>query len=198
MRALLVVLIVAAGLHPQRAEAQWRATLEYGGTHFWGGSGGTGDAEGVSFGPYRPTTFTARLGRQMGRAGVELGLQYSRVDYAVRGGEFTTVAENLGRLLSLQPALTYRLARLPLDGGLDVVGGPILERWSLDGQGTQLRVGGQAGFSATFAISPRWGANIRLTEAAISSPLGSADLPDRFERRTAWRRSIGIGLFHQL
>src|SRR5437773_1372400 len=124
MRTLIGLLAAVALAVPGRASAvQWGLSAEVGVARFGGTSR---DSSGATLGPYRPTTFGARLDRELGPVRVGIGLLYARTGLAGEQDQTAVVFYDRASLVEAAPEISLRVARF--GGGVvtRVAGGPRL------------------------------------------------------------------------
>src|SRR5256885_7887505 len=109
MRTLIGLLAAVALAVPGRAgAAQWGLSAEVGVARFGGTSR---DSSGATLGPYRPTTFGARLDRELGPVRVGIGLLYARTGLAGEQDQTAVVFYDRASLVAAAPEISLRVAR---------------------------------------------------------------------------------------
>ena len=195
MRTLLFLTCCLAAATPVRGQTnRWRLALETGEIRFGGSSVDTSSDQSGAIRPCRPATLGLRIERGLDRLGIGIGVMYGQADPALVGPDATVIGYGGAlRLLELAPALSWRIASLGA-GGLYLGGGPVIDRWSWSEGPTRWRAGGEV--SATVE-APLGGAAALLARAGVvrtASIFEPADLPQEFDLRPSWRRSIALGL----
>ena len=195
MRTLLILTCCLAAATPACGQTnRWRLALEAGEIRFGGSSVDTSSDSSGAFRPFRPATLGLRIERGLDRLGVGIGVMYGEADPALVGRDATVIGYGGAlQLLELAPAVSWRLTSLGA-GGLYLGGGPVIDRWSWSEGPTRWRVGGE--ISATVA-APLCGAAALVSRAGVgrtASIFEAADLPEEFELRPSWRRSIALGV----
>src|SRR5256885_3491973 len=121
MRTLIGLLAAVALAVPGRAgAAQWGLSAEVGVARFGGTSR---DSSGATLGPYRPTTFGARLDRELGPVRVGIGLLYARTGLAGEQDQTAVVFYDRASLVEAAPEISLKVARFgggvvtPVAGG---------------------------------------------------------------------------------
>ena len=193
MRTLLILTCCLAAATPACGQTnRWRLALEAGEIRFGGSSVDTSSDSSGAFRPFRPATLGLRIERGLDRLGVGIGVMYGEADPALVGRDATVIGYGGAlQLLELAPAVSWRLTSLGA-GGLYLGGGPVIDRWSWSEGPTRMRVGGE--ISATGA-APLGGAAALVARAGrTASIFEAADLPEEFELRPSWRRSIALGV----
>jgi hypothetical protein len=180
-----------------RAHCQWAIGLEVGSDRFWGSSIETADPH-RSFRPYRPTTLGVGLERRGARLGAALRLRYAGVSLALEGQDAAVVVKGIFSHYAAAPELVYRIATIGLANELRIHAGPVFELWSVEGEDSQLRAGGQAAVSLRIPLGGRFAGSLTAGGAVTGSPLSEGQLLDGYERRSLWRRSVAAGLEYRL
>ena len=199
MRCLLTGAVVGTlitGAIQRPLAAQWAAGAELGASRFWGGSVELTEAQ-RSFRPYRPTVLAARLQREGGTLGVGMALEYFSAGLALAGAEGHLVANDIFTVYGLAPELLYRLAALGANRVL-IRAGPLLEVWKIIDEGSEVRLGLQAGLSLYVPLGGRFEGTVAGGVAVVPSPFSEGQLDASFERRPLWRRSVAVGLQYRL
>jgi hypothetical protein len=182
--------------------SQWRLGLEVGAARFWGGSLETGEGE-TSFRPYRPTTFGAGLERQSGRYAFGLQVHYFQSSLGLEGPELVISAEGVFETVSISPEAVVRIATLGPGNELRLHAGPVFEVWDIVDNGTRTRLGGQGAVSLDVPLGVRFSGVVAAGVAVTPSPYDEGELDlgagaPTYERKTLWRRRLGLGLRYQL
>src|SRR5437764_14860400 len=108
MRTLIGLLAAVALAVPGRASAaQWGLSAEVGVARFGGTSR---DSSGATLGPYRPTTFGARLDRELGPVRVGIGLLYARTGLAGEQDQTAVVFYARASLVVADTEVSIRVA----------------------------------------------------------------------------------------
>src|SRR5207253_6622629 len=110
-------------------------------------------SSGATLGPYRPTTFGARLDRELGPVRVGIGLLYARTGLAGEQDQTAVVFYDRASLVEAAPEISLRVARF--GGGVvtRVAGGPSLDIWDVDGV-FRTRVAARGGVGLEWSV---WG-----------------------------------------
>jgi hypothetical protein len=215
MRAPLLGLLVSALVLPGSAMAQrdrepikgrWALSLTLGTSTFSGATEGTGPVgEPLAFAPYRPTMWG--VGLAYGGEGLRTGLslEHGQPGIGFRGVPLTEsgetlsglliVAEDAFKLTTLTAELSHRLLRLRGGPSLRPSLGLVIERWSAPGSPNRTIAGAQAGLALEVMISRTFAAELS-GELGFTpdSPFQQADLPEGFQQRSTWRRTLAVGL----
>jgi hypothetical protein len=182
-----------------RIRAKWRLGLSVGTARFAGAAAGTSQ-ESDTLRIFPSGTTLWGLGAVYGQESIRFGVsvRYGQPGLAVRGPETSgllIIAQNAYHLGVFTASVSSHLLRLR--------GGPVLrpsvalslERWTGVGSPTRSTFGGQAGIALEVGLTPGFVATLEgelgFTPA---SPFRKADLPEGFEQRGAWRRTLAGGL----
>src|SRR6476646_2791198 len=130
---LLQLLCAPIGLSP--VVAQWQANVEIGSSRFWGGSAEI-NGEHRSFLPYRPTFFGLGIERSGPRLSAGLQFHYSQASLGLEGSDAVVAVKGIFKTFSIAPEASYRLARVA-ENQLRLLGGPLLELWSITDEETR-------------------------------------------------------------
>jgi hypothetical protein len=186
---------------------RWAIGISVGASSFGAGTEGKdADGETLRFMPYRPTMWG--LAAQYGGPGFRIGIaaRYGEPGLGARGvtisdeGESTPgaliVVDKAFQLTQITAGMSTRLARLRGGPSLRPSLAVDLQRWTGAGSPTRSVVGGQAGLALEIALTRAFAASLEgeigLTRA---SPFRKEDLPEGFERRSPWRRTVLAGLY---
>jgi hypothetical protein len=175
---------------------QWRTNLEIGSNRFWGGSAEI-DGEHRSFLPYRPTFFGIGIERHGQRLGAGLQFHYSQASLGLEGSDAVVAVKGIFKTFSIAPELSYRLARVA-ENQLRLLGGPLLEAWSIADEQTRLRAGVQLSLSLDIPLGAKFGGSILGGAALIPSPFNEGELTPTYERTALWRRELALRISYQL
>jgi hypothetical protein len=181
---------VTAGL------GQWRANLGVGSNRFWGGSAEI-NGEHRSFLPYRPTFFGIGIERYGQRLGAGLQFHYSQASLGLEGSDAVVAVKGIFKTFSIAPEISYRLTRVA-ENQLRLLGGPLLEVWSIADEDTRLRAGVRLGLSLDIPLGAKFGAAILGGAALIPSPFNEGELTSTYERTALWRRDLALRISYRL
>ena len=195
MRILVFLTCCLAAAAPVRGQTnRWRLALETGEIRFGGSSVDTSSDSSGAFRPFRPATLGIRIERGRGRLAIGLGVIYGQADPALVGPDATVIGYGGPlRLLELAPAVSWRITSLGA-GGLFLGGGPVIDRWSWSEGPTRWRLGGEMSATVEAALGASAALLARVGVARTASIFEATDLPQEFETRPSWRRSIALGL----
>ena len=195
MRILLILTCCLAAAAPARGQTnRWHMALEAGEIRFGGSSVDTSSVSAGAFRPFRPATLGLRVERGLNRLGIGIGLLYGEADPALIGPDATVIGYGGPlRLLELAPAVSWRLTGLGA-GGFYLAGGPVLDRWSWAEGPTRWRFGGEVSVSVEAPLGGNAALVARGGVGRTASVFERADLPEDFELRPSWRRSIALGV----
>lgn len=205
---LLLGAVLSAQSRPAR-EHRWGIGITIGTSTFNGAARGTGETgEKLVFVPYRPTNLGVQVsrGRDLHAA---LSFRYGEPGIGFRGtpndgsGQPTQgvliVIEHAYREYSAGGSLSKRLFRLRGGPSLRGSAGATVERWSAPGTPERWIAGPFAGLSMETELSGRFSASIDGELGYTSgSPFQAGDLPEGFELRSTWRRTLGVTLWLRL
>src|SRR5256885_5348118 len=131
MRTLIGLLAaVALAVPGQAGAAQWGLSAEVGVARFGGTSR---DSSGATLGPYRPTTFGARLDRELGPVRVGIGVLYARTGLAGEQDQTAVVFYDRASLVEAAPEISITLARFGAGVVTRVAARPSLAILAVDG-----------------------------------------------------------------
>jgi hypothetical protein len=191
---LLQLLCAEIGLSP--AVAQWQANVEIGSSRFWGGSAEI-NGEHRSFLPYRPTFFGLGIERSGPRLSAGLQFHYSQASLGLEGSDAVVAVKGIFKTFSIAPEAYYRLARVA-ENQLRLLGGPLLELWSITDEETRVRAGIRLGLSLDVPLGTKFGTSILAGAALIPSPFNEGELTSTYERTALWRRQFALRLDYRL
>lgn len=198
-RAVTLCLLLAGmgGAPALPAQGSWGLATELGMAFF---SSAAVDSGGRSFHPDGRTTSCLRLERRFaaGRAGVGLALLYAPGGIALTSGDVTATQAGVLDLYGIAPELSWRLVATARGSSLVAHAGPVVEIWSVSGEGDRTRVGGRGALSLEWPITGRLSGQVRAGVTLTGSPFDAAELPAGFEPRALWRRSVALALRYRL
>lgn len=195
--ACLIVGVLLAGWAVDRVAAQdgpWGLAIEVGLTRFWGGSEPIPPNDTPGFKPYRPTSFGARIDRQVGRARVALGGLYAASGLANEGDEVTLIAKGGLSWVQLTPEVGYRLAILGPVAELSVFAGPVFDIWMPVDDDARLRVGGQGGLQLLVPLGSGLASTVRVHGGLAGSIFRDTEVPSDFRSKSMPRAGVALGL----
>src|SRR5256885_15426238 len=195
MRTLIGLLAAVALAVPGRAgAAQWGLSAEVGVARFGGTSR---DSSGATLGPYRPTTFGARLDRELGQVRVGIGLLYARTGLAGEQDQTAVVFYDRASLVEAAPEISLKVARF--GGGVvtRVAGGPSLDIWDVDGV-SRTRVGARGAVAFDWPLSERCTGSLRATAVVSGSVVNRGETPPGGDRRPTRRWGVSVGPRYRL
>jgi len=178
MRRLIGLLgSVALAATARAGAAQWGLSVDVGAARF---AGTARDSSGASLGPYRPTTFSVRVDRELGPIRVGVGLMYDRAS-----------------LVEVAPAIAIRVACFGAGVVTRVEAGPALDLWDVDDV-TRTRVGARGGLGLEWPLGGRFTGSFHATGVLSGSVMNRDEAPAGVERRATRRGSVSIGLGYRL
>jgi hypothetical protein len=187
--------LLAAGVTPPRAAAQWSLGLDLGASHFTGASFDTSTGgSGISFRPQHPVVVSLRLDHARARVRFGLGVLYAGAGLVAENGDAAAVQKGFFSLLELAPEGSIRLARSGAGTELRVHAGPLVDFWSVSEGTNRTRAGAHAALSAGWPIGGRMTGLVRVAAAFTGSVFDAGELPSELARRAMWRRTVSVGL----
>ena len=195
MRTLIGLLAAVALAAPGQAGAlQWGLSAEVGVARF---AGTAQDSSGATLGPYRPTTFAARVDRDLGPVRVGLGLLYARTGLAGEQDQTAVVFYDRASLVEAAPELSITVVRFGAGVVTRVAGGPSLAIWDVDGV-SRTRVGARGAVAFDWPLSERCTGSLRATAVVSGSVMNRGETPPGVDRRTTRRGGVSVGLRYRL
>jgi len=186
MRRLIGLLgSVALAATARAGAAQWGLSVDVGAARF---AGTARDTSGASLGPYRPTTFSVRVDRELGPIRVGVGVMYARTGLAGEQDRVAVVFYDRASLVEVAPAIAIRVACFGAGVVTRVEAGPALDLWDVDDV-TRTRVGARGG---------RFTGSFHATGVLSGSVMNRDEAPAGVERRATRRGSVSIGLGYRL
>lgn len=185
---------------------QWALGLSLGVSSFSGVTEGSGpQGEPVGFLPYRPTMWGIAITRGKERVRVGLSARYGQAGLGIRGAPPTAdgpasavlvIAENAYHVGALTGGVSTRMVRLRGGPSLRPSLALNLERWTAPGTPARTIAGGQAGLALEVVLTR---ALVGTLEGEVgftpASPFHAHDLPEGYRVRSAWRRTLGGGVY---
>ena len=205
---LTVLYACAAGASAQAAaphlRGSWSLGITVGVSSFSAGTEGE-DAEGqrIQFSPYRPTMWgvAAAYGCEGRRIGV--AAQYGEAGLAARGAARDdgsgsgglVVTEDAYHLTSFSLFASDRLLRLRGGPALRPALGVQLERWTGAGAPSRTVLGGYGGLAVEVLLTNSVVGTLSGELGFVpASPFRREDLPEGFDQRSTWRRTLAFGV----
>ena len=189
--------LLAAGVTPPHAAAQWSMGLDIGASHFTGASFDTsagGGGAAASLRPQRPLVLALRLERAAARVRVGLGVLRARAGLVAENGTAAAVQKGFFTLLELAPEGSIRLAETGAGTELRLHAGPLVDFWTLEEGDNRTRAGAHAALSAGWPVAGRVTGSLRVAAALTGSVFDAGELPSQLARRAMWRRTVSVGL----
>ena len=194
--------LLAAGVTPPHAAAQWSMGLDIGASHFTGasfdtsagGGGGAGGGAAASLRPQHPSVLALRLERAAARVRVGLGVLRARAGLVAENGTAAAVQKGFFTLLELAPEGSIRLAETGAGTELRLHAGPLVDFWTLEEGDNRTRAGAHVALSAGWPIAGRVTGSVRVSAALTGSVFDAGELPSQLARRAMWRRTVSVGL----
>lgn len=185
---------------------RWSITVSVGAASFSGASRETVPSDDrLAFAPYRPTMWG--IGLTYGREQVRIGVaaRYGQPGLRIRGtppgvedqesAALNVLIENAYHLSTFTGSVSTRLRRLQSGPSVRASLGAGIERWAAPGAPIRTIGGGQLGLSVEAALGRGFVAELSgelgFTPA---SPFRKSDLPEGYEPRSTWRRTLAGGV----
>ncbi|PYP29846.1 MAG: hypothetical protein DMD55_00145 [Gemmatimonadetes bacterium] len=195
MRRLIGLLgSVALAATARAGAAQWGLSVDVGAARF---AGTARDSSGASLGPYRPTTFSVRVDRELGPIRVGVGVMYARTGLAGEQDRVAVVFYDRASLVEVAPAIAIRVACFGAGVVTRVEAGPALDLWDVDDV-TRTRVGARGGLGLEWPLGGRFTGSFHATGVLSGSVMNRDEAPAGVERRATRRGSVSIGLGYRL
>ena len=195
------LLLVARAADAQRPDSsrRWSVGISVGVSSFSPASEGN-DADGLRLAlfPYRPTMWGAFAGYGRGGKRLHLGVRHGTAGLGARGvsvgeegGNALLVAHDAYHLTSLSAGVSNHLVTLRGGPALRPSLGLDAEHWAGAGSPGRWIMGVHGGLALEIALTRALFASLEgeigLTPA---SPFRQEDLPEGFDQRTVWRRTL--------
>jgi len=190
--------LLAAGVTPPRAAAQWSLGLDLGASRFSGTARDTSAAGPATAGPGHPTTLALRVDRRSGSAGVGVSVLYASVGVTEENGDFAVVQKDLLTFVEVAPEVSWRFARTDSGAALRLHAGPVADVWHPDGSTSRTLIGARGALSVEWPIAGRLAGSVHAGAVVTGAVFEEDDLPAGFQRRATWRRSASVGLRYRL
>jgi hypothetical protein len=190
--ALGLALVAPAGL-----AAQWSVALEATASYYDGASRDTA-ADPISVRPHHATSFGLRLERCFGQVGVGVTAALAGPDVIAENSSAGAVVKDALGLFEIAPEATVLVGRTQSGVAVRFHAGPLLDVWTPEGADARTRVGGHAGLALEWPLSTRFAGSVRAGVALTSSLFNEGELPDGFELRAMWRRSVSLAVRYRL
>jgi hypothetical protein len=180
---------------PADAAAQWGLGLEVGQSRFSGTSQDTSAATvNGRFEPYVPTLVGITIDRRLRRLTLGLRLTYASAALALET-DGPTVFQRASMLhAQAAPEIAWAVALLATGVRLSLHAGPLIEVWTLEGEETRSRLGGQVAGSLDCRLGGRFTSAVTVRLGVTPSVFQAGELPVEFVRRASWRTSVAFGL----
>jgi len=185
--------VVCSLLAPPLA-AQWSVGVEIGLQACAGAASDTSPSgNGNTVRPSQGTTYALRVQRRSGAFGAGVGVLYSRAGAEATNEESTVELKDRMELFELAPEFFVVVARPAAGGAVLLHAGVVVDRWSLETVDRN-RVAALAAVSLDWPMTDRLSGTFRAGLAVGPSVFEEEEVPNGFERRTTWRRSITAGM----
>jgi hypothetical protein len=165
------------------------------------------DPEGVTlrFAPYRPTMWGLEATYGGGPVRVGLAARYGQAGIGTRGLSFQDdgaipgpllVVDNAYHLAVFTGSLSAHLLRLRGGPSVRPSVGLDLQRWAGAGSPARTILGGQTGLAVEVALTRALLASLEgQLGFTPASPFRKEDLPQGFDQRSAWRRTLAGAVY---
>ena len=184
-----MLLVASRALH-----GQWHIGVALGEVSFRGASTDTSaTTDPAELRPSRGLSVAVQLEHYWGPWGGELGVVSAGTGVQEESADFITIAKHAMHVYEFAPAASYALTdvfRLHV--------GPLFDIWKPEGAPDRTRIGALTAISAAWSFPAGFSVSLRAALALTSSPFRVDELPDRFDLRRMWRRSVAVGLAWQL
>jgi hypothetical protein len=177
---------------------QWSVSAEMGLLTCAGGATDTSvSGNGNTLRPSRSTTYGLRVQRRFGTFGVGVGLLHSNSGAGAENDESSVEVKNSMEVYEVTPEFLVVIARPGAGGALLLHAGVVLDHWKLQSDGRD-RVAALAAISLDWPMTGRLSGTFRAGLAVGPSVFDEGEIPDGFERRATWRRSVAAGVLVRL
>jgi hypothetical protein len=189
--ALAVLLAHAGGVRAQ--ERKWGLGIELGLTRFWGASRSVTDDDNPGLKPYRPTSVTARIDREVGHVRLALATLYAKSGVAIDGSKAAVVAKGQLSWIQVGPEISFHLTRLGA-AAIRLFGGPTVDVWNPVESDSRTKIGGQAGAELQTPFGSSVAGVVRIRTSLTGSLFKQGELPEGYEVRSMPTAGISLGL----
>ena len=199
MRLLLVVLGSLLLALPTGVAGQWGIGLEVGVARYFGTSRDTTTTtDNGRFEPYVPTLLGITIDRQIRKVTLALRLTYASGALALET-DGPTVFERASMLhAQAAPEIAVPVIALGSGARLSLHGGPLVDVWTLEGEETRSRIGGQVAGSLDCSLGARFTSTVAVRLGVTPSVFEAGELPTEFVRHASWRTTVAFGLRYRL
>lgn len=188
--------------NPVGLRGRWAVGVSLGSRSFWGATRErVASPDEPAFAPYNTTLWGLRVGFGKQKSRVELTLRYGQPGIRIKGtpvsdeGEqgsaVIIVAENAFHLTTVMGSVSTQLRQLASGPVLRASLGIGIEHWSAPGAPARILGAGQLGLSAEVSLG---GGFVAALEGELGftpkSPFRQDELPEGYERRSTWTRSL--------
>lgn len=188
LAALLLVLV------PGLAAAQVSLGAAVRTDRYLGAAVRTAGATPITFRPLRPEILELNARFGLGRVGVEVGGSVGNAGIAGSSGDQVLQPGPQWEILEFAPQLILPLSGTLHGGGVRLLAGPLLGRWTFDTDPAETLLGAQAGLEFAAAVGRSFSLTGRAAVAVVGSPIGEDSLDPGDVRGTLSRRSVAFGV----
>ncbi len=195
---LLLAFLLVSPTGPLLAQRPWGITFEATRGAYSPAAHDTGSPP-ATVEAWSPTQFSLRLERSGTRHGVAVAISYMHAPLGGSVEEITVLIRSRVEMVEIAPEWRYLLAA-PASGARWVLHlGPVFDGWGPSAEPIRWRVGGMAGVTLAFPLSPRWEVGIRSDFAMTGSYFRPEDDDDEIDVEPTMRRTrIGLGITRRL
>lgn len=199
MRHIAAIFVVLGAVAPRlAAQDRWTMTLEAGQAIYSRAAHDTGTPP-VSVHVWRPTLFTLRVARQLGRFSAAIGVTYGKSGLGGSIEELTVVQRGQFEIGEVAPELGVQLFRTSTSAELRLHAGPVWDLWGPAGYEFRTRIGGMGGVTLALPLMAGWRVDLRGDLAVTGSYLNKADETPDVHRDAIMRRGrIALGVTRRL
>lgn len=194
----IAMLIATVTAGPVAAQAEWRLTLDVGATSFSSAAHDTSDPA-VNLRPWRPTTFSLRATRDVGKIGFGVTLGLSNGPLGANIDDFVLLDGGNALLIEFAPELRYRMVSSRSGVSLHLSAGPLVDAWSPQGADPRTTFGGIGGLTLSLPLAGEWLVDIRGDLAVTGSLLTEEEETPALIRESTMRRGrVALGVTKRL
>ena len=194
LATLVFILPIAMGVSTLPAQDhRWTIGVAVGRGEVGGTSRDSSDSRG--FRPHDLGTVSLTATLKVGALTVGLIGAYGKADFGLEGSDLLLVDKTTSfTVYEIAPVVGVRLTRLGHDGELGLVGGPVIDFWSLTNQPNRTRVGARIGLALPVWFGTHLGGVVRLDGVVTPSVFEDGELPSEFIRTATWRVQLSLGV----
>jgi len=194
----IAALIATVVTGPVTGQAEWRLTLDVGATTFSSAAHDTSTPD-VNLRPWRPTTFSLRATRDVGKVGIGMALGLSNGPLAANIDDFVLMDGGNMLLIEFSPEVRYRLVASNSGVSLHLSAGPLIDVWTPQGDDTRTVFGGIGGLTLSLPLAGEWLVDVRGDLAVTGSLLTEEEETPALIRESTMRRGrVALGITRKL